>query len=79
MDEEADTDSRLSMYSLDTLRINLHPKSSSSRDNHSSATSKARGVGSCNGRKSDAAASNPPPGKSIKKSPRRFSLVKDAE
>ncbi|CAH0691635.1 unnamed protein product [Spodoptera exigua] len=32
-----DAEARLSMYSLDTLRLNLHPKSSSSRDNQSSS------------------------------------------
>ncbi|XP_022814171.1 uncharacterized protein LOC111347979 isoform X2 [Spodoptera litura] len=31
-----DTEARLSMYSLDTLRLNLHPKSTSSKDNQAS-------------------------------------------
>ncbi|KAF9800199.1 hypothetical protein SFRURICE_004412 [Spodoptera frugiperda] len=35
-----DAEARLSMYSLDTLRLNLHPKSTSSKDNQSSSIKK---------------------------------------
>ncbi|XP_030023975.2 uncharacterized protein LOC115442910 isoform X2 [Manduca sexta] len=40
----SDAEARLSMYSLDTIRNNFKPKSTSSKDNQSSGTSKMRGA-----------------------------------
>ncbi|XP_072948751.1 uncharacterized protein [Epargyreus clarus] len=69
-----DTDGRLSMYSLDTLRLNLNSKSSISKD-HSSGTSKVRGgITSRRNKKTDKDESP----KSPKKSPRgRRPLMRD--
>ncbi|KAL0839160.1 hypothetical protein ABMA28_017129 [Loxostege sticticalis] len=75
---KSDAESRLSMYSLDTLRINLHPKSSSSRDNQSGGTSKVRvGVSSRGG----AQEANQPPQRTPRKSPRssRRPLMRDPQ
>ncbi|KAM3956532.1 uncharacterized protein ACR2FA_009502 [Aphomia sociella] len=73
-----ETEARLSMYSLDTLRINLNPKSSSSKDNQSSGTSKTRaGVSSAARNKKPEL--QPPP-KSHRKSPRsRRPLMRDPQ
>ncbi|XP_063825909.1 uncharacterized protein LOC135075395 [Ostrinia nubilalis] len=77
---KSDAESRLSMYSLDTLRINLHPKSSSSKDNQSSGTSKVRGGVSFRGGKQDNSAPNAPQ-KTPRKSPRtsRRPLMRDPQ
>ncbi|XP_059045723.1 uncharacterized protein LOC131841421 [Achroia grisella] len=71
-----EADARLSMYSLDTLRLNLNPKTISSRDNQSSATSKLRGGMTSSDVKP---AENHPPSKG-RKSPRsRRPLMRDPQ
>ncbi|XP_052758225.1 uncharacterized protein LOC113519928 isoform X3 [Galleria mellonella] len=70
-----EADARLSMYSLESLRINLKPKASGSKDNQSSGTSKMRGSLTSSTRKPP---ETQPPAKGHKKSPRsRRPLMRD--
>ncbi|CAD0201556.1 unnamed protein product [Chrysodeixis includens] len=75
-----ETEARLSMYSLDTMRVNFNPKVSSSRDNHTSSTPKMRGgiAASTGTSKRGQVDKNADPPKTQRKSPRnRRPLMRD--